>query len=282
MAEQLIDDPMFDYKLYRFGRSRQVFRGPQPDLRGKYVSFLGGSSTFGRYVDVPYSQIIGQELSITALNLGSEGAGPGFFLSDPEVLRTASSSTVCVVHAMCATALSNRMFSVRPRRNRRIHAVSDLLIGIYPEVDFHRFSFVNALLRHLEAIDDNRFKLVMNEMKNAWIGRTQTLLSSLECKTVLLWFSQRAPEDPEHDPEDPANYPHCVDRAMIDAVKGAADGYVECVTSVGLPQDLTVDGNAVLFKPSGEPINHNNSFPSPHMHQAAAELLIPEIRRVLG
>ena len=69
---------------------------------------------------------------------------------------------------------------------------------------------------------------------------------------------------------------------MIDAVKSIADGYVECTTSVGLPQDLTIDGKTILYRPSGEPITQNHDFPSPEMHQAAADALKPELQRVLS
>ncbi|MGB0499498.1 MAG: DUF6473 family protein, partial [Rubricella sp.] len=31
---------------YRFGRTRQIFRMPMPDLRQPYVACLGGSETF--------------------------------------------------------------------------------------------------------------------------------------------------------------------------------------------------------------------------------------------
>ncbi len=281
MAVQQIDDPLFDYRPYRYGRSRQVFRGPMPDLRGPYLSLIGGSGTFGRFADRPYPELLGASLGRPALNLGTDGAGPGFFLSDPEVLRTASESAVCVVQAMCATAVSNRMFTIRPRRNARIHAVSDLLVGIFPEVDFERFAFVPALVKHLRNVDEQRFRLVANEMKNAWIGRTQTLLATIEAPTILFWFSQRAPEDGSADFTDTTNYPHLVDRAMIDAVRTAADGYAECVTDEGLPQDLRVDGKTVLFRPSGDPIDQNHEFPSPEMHMRAAEALEPEIRRFL-
>lgn len=282
MAEHQIDDPLFDYKLYRFGRSRQLFRGPQPDLRGRFLSFIGSSSTFGRFNDDPFPDLIGDDLDIKVLNLGTDGAGPGFFLGDPEVLRVASDSNVCVVQVMCPIALSNRMFTVRPRRNMRIHAVSDLLIGIYPEVEFDRFSFVHAMLKHLQALDENRFKLLINEMKNAWIGRMQTLLTTIETKTILMWFSQRSPDDHGAEAGGPELYPHFVDRAMLDAVRPTADGYVECTTRAGMPQDLRIDGKTVLFRPSGEPIDENREFPSPEMHHDAADALTPEIERLLG
>lgn len=283
MAEYSIDDPLFDYKVYRFGRSRQIFRGPQADLRGRYVCFVGASHTFGRFADYPFPALVGARLEMKTLNLGAEGAGPGFFLADPDVLRAASDAPVCVVQAMCATAISNRMFTVRPRRNLRLHAVSELLRGIYPDVDFDRFAFVRPMLRHLHGLDPMRFRMVENEMKNAWIGRTQTLLNAIETRTVLFWFAQRAPDEvvPEDDPEVSA-YPLFVDRAMVETVRGAADGYVEVVSRRGLPQDLRLDGRAVLHKPSGEPIVQNREFPSPEMHLDAAEALGPEIRRLLA
>ncbi|MEM7210398.1 MAG: DUF6473 family protein [Pseudomonadota bacterium] len=284
MAEHQIDDPLFDYKIYRFGRTRQVFRGPQPDLRGRYFAFIGGSSTFGRYAEMPYPDLIGQETGQTVLNLGTDGAGPGFFLGDPEVLRTAMDAELTVVQVMCATATSNRMFAVRPRRNLRLHTISDLLAGIYPEVDFSRFSFTKGMLKHLYTLDETRFKLVANEMKNAWIGRMQTLLSTIETKTLLFYMSERDPDNmstPSGDITD-MKYPQFVDRAMLDAVKPAADGYMECITSDGLPQDLRVDGHPVLFRPSGEPINENFEFASPEMHQAAAQALLPEIERLVN
>ena len=282
MSEHQIDDPLFDYKVYRFGRSRQIFRGPQPDLRGRYLAFIGGSNTFGRYNDTPYPDLIGERTGQTILNLGTDGAGPGFFLGDPEVLRTAMDAELTVVQVMCASSTANRMFAVRPRRNLRLHTISDLLAGIYPEVDFSRFSFTKGMLKHLHALDASRFKLVANEMKNAWIGRMQTLLSTIETKTLLFYMSERDPDDvspPSGDITD-MKYPQFVDRAMLDAVKPAADAYVECITSAGMPQDLRVDGHAVLFRPSGEPINENSEFASPEMHTAAAEALMPEIERL--
>lgn len=284
MSEHQIDDPLFDYKVYRFGRSRQIFRGPQPDLRGRYLGFVGGSSTFGRYTETPYPDLIGQSTGQTVLNLGTDGAGPGFFLGDPEVLRSAMDAELTIVQVMCATATSNRMFAVRPRRNPRLHTISDLLAGIYPEVDFSRFSFTKAMLKYLHALDETRFKLISNEMKNAWIGRMQTLLSTIETKTLLFYMSERDPDDMSTSTGDITDmkYPQFVDRAMLDAVKPAADGYVECITSAGLPQDLRVDGRAVLFRPSGEPINENHEFASPQMHAAAAEALIPEISRLIS
>ena len=281
MTEHRIDDPLFDYKLYRFGATRQLFRGPEAKLSGSYIACLGGSGTFGRFSSQPFPDLVGEAVGMRAVNFGTEGAGPGFFLADSELLAAASGAKVCILQAMPASAISNRMFSVRPRRNRRLHKVSDMLSGLYPEVDFSSFAFVRAMLRNLSALDENRYRLVLNEMRNAWIARTQTLLTTIQSPTVLLWFSQRTPEDPGSEPLEETCYPNHVDREMIEAVKPRADGYVECVSDAGMPQDLRVDGVPVLFKPSGAPIEENHEFPSPEMHKAAAAALAPEIERLL-
>lgn len=283
MSQYGIDDPLFDYKIYRFGRSRQIFRGPQPNLRGKYLAFIGSSYTFGRYVDEPYPDLVAREMDVPMVNFGTDGAGAGFFLSDPEVRNAASDAHICVVQVMSATAVSNRMFTVRPRRNARLHQVSDLLLGIYPEVDFERFAFTKPMLRHLRELDEQRFRLVVNEMKNAWIGRVQTLLASIECKTILFWFSQRSPDELDTEDAKPtgSGYPFYVDGAMLETLKPSADAFVECVTTEGLPQDLRVDGRTVLYRPTGAPIDENRDLPSPEMHAAAAVSLLPTITKLM-
>ncbi|MEM7424271.1 MAG: DUF6473 family protein [Pseudomonadota bacterium] len=265
MADIQIDNPLFDYNVYRFGRSRQLFRGPQPDLRGRYLAFLGGSSTFGRYVDAPFPSLVGEDSGVNVANLGADGAGPGFFMNDPEVMNVASDASLTIVQVMCTAANSNRRFLVRPRRNIRLQAVSVLLTGIYPEVDFGAFAYTKAMLKFLHNQDRARFRLVVNEMRNAWIGRMQSLLSSIETKTLLFWFSERDPDDHTTDSDDPTDmkYPLFVDQAMIDAIMPAADGFVSCVTRSGLPHDLRVDGKTVLYRPSGAPINENVEYPSP-------------------
>ncbi len=278
------DAALFDYQVYRFGRSRQVFRGPKPDLRGKYVAILGASHTFGRFADEPYPTLLSEELGLPCLNLGTEGGGPGFFVSDPEIVKTASEAEVCVIQVMSARNLSNRMYTVRPRRNARIHAVSDLLRGIYPEVEFDRFAFVRVMLDHLRRTDPGRFRLVENEMRNAWLGRMRSLITMITAKTVLFWFSQREPGDEAEDPAEPGStkYPYFVDQAMLDSVAPMADAFVKVVSSDGLPMDLTRDGDPVLFKSSGVPIETNLKYPSPTMHRQAADALLPEIERLLG
>lgn len=277
------DSPLFDYQVYRFGEKQQLYRGPVPDLRGRYIAYLGATATFGRFVERPFAQVVAEETGLAALNLGADGAGPGFFLQDADVLQLVEGAALCVLEVMGADAISNRMYSVRPRRNARLHTVSDLLRGIYPELDLDDIGQVSRLLAVLSQVDEQRFRLVENEIKNAWIGRTLTLIGTLTVPVILLWLSERQPGEAVMDEAEPhfLKAPHFVDAAMVEAATTAADGYAECVSAEGLPQDLTRSGEPVLFRASGQPILANLRYPSPEMHARAAERLVPEVERLL-
>lgn len=278
------DAAVFDYRTFRLGRGRQHFRGPKPDLQRPYVAVLGSGPSFGRFVAEPYPLLLQRALQLPVLNLGADQAGPGFFLQDPDLMRVASRAKVCIVQAMSARALSNRLYTVRPRRNMRLHAVSPLLRGLYPEVDFDGFAMVRPLLAALMDRDGDRLAIVETELRNAWVGRMQTLLAAIEAPTVLFWFSERAPDDlrPMDSEAGLMKYPHYVDRAMLDAVRSGAADTLECVTGAGLPQDLTEAGEPRLFTPTGRPILRNDTLPSPEMHAAAAAALAPAVSALLS
>lgn len=277
------DDPLFDYDTYLFGRTHQVFRGPMPDLRHPYIVCLGSSHTFGRFTNYPFSSMVEQDVGKPVINFGTEGVGPGFFISDPDILHVANGAKLVIIEAMSARPLSNRMYMVRARRNERLAKPSSLLRGLYPDVDFRQFSGVAGMLDVLYETDPERFRLLENEMQNAWIGRMQSLLNEIVVPKILFWFAEREPDQtPGRDaPPKAWGYPHFVDGAMIDSVRMMTDRYVECISSEGLPQDLTQSGKPVLFQPTGRAITTNRALPSPEMHLLAADELRPAISRLL-
>ncbi|MEM7178088.1 MAG: DUF6473 family protein, partial [Pseudomonadota bacterium] len=269
------DDPLFDYDPYPFGRRQQFFRGPVPDLRNPYIVCLGATHTFGRFTSAPFPSLIARGLGRSVVNFGIDGAGPGLFLADAEMIHVASGADLCIVEVMSARAISNRMFTVHQNRNERLVEVSDLLKGLYPDVEISAFQRVKGMLRALERKDPDRFRLVHNEMRNAWIARMQALLNEIECPKILLWFAGHAPPDMSGVVVENGGGPHpaFVDGAMLDAVEGNHDLYVESASRRGLPQDLTRGGEPILFRPAGKPIARNTELPSPEMHAEAAALL---------
>ena len=208
-------------------------------------------------------------------NLGTAGAGPGFFLRDSMALEAASNAEVCVIQVMSARSLSNRMFQVRPKKNAQLSAVSKALSDLFPHVDFETFSYAHNMLNQIAEENPAKFIEVERELKTAWVARTRLMLESIHTKKILFWFSERAPnEEPaKSDRTSILKYPHYVDQAMLDAVTPFVDKVVYCISDEGLPQSLLIDGEAVLQSPFGMPVRENRYYPSPEMHQQAAEVL---------
>jgi hypothetical protein len=77
---------------------------------------------------------------------------------------------------------------------------------------------------------------------------------------------------------------------MVAGLTPRCDAYVECVTRRGLPQRLvdregkptTVMHSYNLLNPEVRTETHNNYYPSPEMHEDAANALEPICRRLLG
>ena len=202
-----------EVELYRFGRSKQVFRGPKPDLGHPYITFIGGSEPFGKFVLEPFPKLVEKQIGRTCVNLGTPGAGPGFFLKDPVVLETCSKSETCIIQVMGAAPLSNRMYSVFPRRNMRLRGVSGVLRSLYPQVDFSKFRYVAAMNRYLKAEDSEAYKVVLAEQRSAWMARMFELLQDIETTKILLWIR----------PEGGSDLEHSVTQEMVDVLSSHVD-----------------------------------------------------------
>lgn len=284
MTYQKPDEAYINYKVYRWGRLEQIFRGPPADLSKPYVACLGSAQTFGRYVRDPFPSLVASALGVEVANFGTGGAGPGLFLRDSALMEAASNAKVCVIQVMSARSLSNRLFRVKANRNAQIDAVSKALEDLFPHVDFDTFTYAHNMLNKMAETDPDKFLDVEEEMRAAWTARTRTLLQSIEAPKILFWLSERSPDD-QHEAETgqpELKYPQFVDREMIEAVSPFADAYVECVSSAGLPQSLLVGGQAVLQTPYGAPVTENRYYPSPEMHALAARMLSPVISDFMG
>ena len=141
-----------DYALCRYGTSKLLFRGPLRRTSSPYVVFVGGTQTFGRYVETPFPALVELSSGVPCINFGLQNAGLDVFLHDAEVMKIAAGGHVTVVQVLGAHNMSNRYYSVHPRRNDRFIAPSKLLCSIYPEVDFAEFHFTRHLLEALKQV----------------------------------------------------------------------------------------------------------------------------------
>lgn len=134
-------------------------------------------------------------------------------------------------------------------------------------------------------------KKIVAETRQAYVTAMTQMLDAIKPPKVLLWFSVRTPEYQEQWESSIWNlwgeFPHMVNREMVERIRTHADDYVESISRRGLPQKLfDRNGNPTSFKPffpaPGEvERTENRYYPSPEMHEEAAALLIPVCRKIL-
>ena len=274
MAFVRMGDGGLDYFPCQYGASRLMFRGPQRDLTREYIAVLGGSESFGRFVSSPYPALIEEALGLPVANLACQNAGADVYLSDPATLEVATGAHLAVVQVTGAQNLTNRFYTVHPRRNDRFIAASPLLRSMYREVDFTEIHFTRHLVQVLASKGEDRFAPIAEELKALWVHRMTALLDRMPRRVVLLWMADRPPG--AEAGVGMISVPWLVDRAMVDALRALTADYVEVVRSV----EARAEGvEAMLFTPMDDPAAMG--LPGAGAHQEAAMALLPVINRLL-
>lgn len=197
MKHENIEGAGLTYAPCRYGMSRILFRGPKRRLDTPYVAFVGGTETFGKFIDRPFPALIEREIGRTCVNFGTVNGGVDAFVNDPTIMAACHDAQLTVVQIMGANFLSNRFYSVHPRRNDRFLRASTVLQAIYSDVDFSDFTFTRHMLGRLLELSPERFDIVVHELREAWIARMRNMLGQIGPKSVLLWFGR---EEMSNDP----------------------------------------------------------------------------------
>ena len=296
---QTEDINLIDYELYDFEDLK--LRGPKSDYANytRYISYIGAAQTFGRYCQHPFPHLIGNKLKIGTLNFGRGGAGPVSFLEKPIYLDYVNRSKLVIIQIMSARSISNSIFE----------ALKGSSMGFrLPDRQKMRSEEVFRKLFNGQDPRGKDSKFVFNlirETRQNYLNATLELLQAITVPKVLFWFSVRSPEQCEelswwnyvmrrasnqknsikqvflripslrnYTSHPAGEFPHFVNREMVEAMKSASDFYVECSYSEGLPQ--------LMYKSKGKVARENKYYPSPEMHQEAAKLLIPVCQKILA
>ena len=222
MADETVLRDDADQPAAGYDGSRLSFRGPRHPLGGRHVVFLGGCATHGGPLEAPFPALLEAELGEACVNFGIAQASAEAFLLDPVVERACREVLVTVVEVMGAANLSNRLYTVHPRRNDRFLRPSAALRAIYPDVDFAEICFTRHLLLALHEADAERFDVVREELRIAWAARMGALLERTGPQVLLLWPQAReAGEGPLG--ADPV----FVTRDMVEELRPLVGGIVE-------------------------------------------------------
>jgi hypothetical protein len=265
-----------DYLPCRYGTSKLLFRGPKRDLSEPYVAFIGTTETYGKFIDAPFPNLVEEELGISCVNFGQCTAGVDAFAADSFVIKASSDAEITVIQIMGAQNMTNRFYSVHPRRNDRFLSAASILQTIYREVDFAEFNFNRHMLSHLMALSPVRFATVRQELQDAWLARMQFLLSQIKGKTILLWMSAQAPCRWDEDcTGDLGGEPLFITREMVDKIIPNATAYVEVVASSRARAE-GVDG--MVFSEMDGPAAAE--MLGPIAHREVAEALVIAIEQI--
>ncbi|GLT09028.1 DUF6473 family protein [Sulfitobacter porphyrae] len=270
MTYDVLGPGALDYQPCRYASSKLMFRGPQRNLQEPYIAFLGGTKTYGRFIERPFPALVEEGLRKPCVNFGLPNAGIDAFTLDPFVIDAAARADAVVVQVMGAQNMSNRFYTVHPRRNDRFVGPSPLLQTIYPEVDFADFHFTRHMLGHLHQVSPERFAAVRRELQRAWVARMKLLLGHAGRKCVLLWFSDHAPaEDDGEGMERCGAGPLFITRMMLEQVAADATDLVEVVASAAAVQKGT---EGMIFSPLEEMAAAQMLGPQAH-EECAARLI---------
>jgi hypothetical protein len=268
-------DGALDYFPCHYGSSKLTFRGPRRDLSGEYLAMLGGTETYGRFVIAPFPALVEEHLGVPVANLACQNAGPDVYLADRATLDVAAEAHLAVVQLGGAQNMTNRYYTVHPRRNDRFIAATPLLRSIYRDVDFTEIHFTRHLMLVLAAKGAERFAPIAAELKGLWVQRMKAVLQRLPQRRVLLWTADHLPPEPgQGDGLD--RPPFLIDSQMIAALLPHASAYVEHVSSAAA---LAEGVQSMRFSPTEEAVAQG--LPGGAVHQEAAQALIPVVDRLL-
>lgn len=219
-----------NYQMCRYAGAKIMSRGPLRDPGRDYVAFIGGADTFGQFVPTAFPDLVERQTGQTCLNLGSPNAGIDAFLSDPSLMGLCARARMTVIQITGTQYMSNRFFTVDPRRNNRFIRASKLLKAIYFDVDFSRFETTDDMLAALASAAPDRLHLVRAEMQTAWVARMRSLIAAVDGPVILLWAADHPPAEAGQI-AGTCRAPLFVNRPMLKALKGEDVQLVQVVAS---------------------------------------------------
>lgn len=261
---------LIEYSFCDYGTSKAIFRGPEAEIGNRTVSFIGAAETFGRFVLQPFPQVFGSITGRPAANLGQISAGIDRFILNSDIVNICQRSAITVVQVMGAQNMSNRMYSVHPRRNDRFIRPSALIQTIFNDIEFTDFNFNQHMLSTLKAQAPDRFPIVVQELQAAWLARMRMMLSQIGGDIILLWIPCRAAE------ANPLGKgPLFITEGMIDELRPALTTVVRPKFAPDVPDRLS-DG--LIYSPFDQAAAELAMTQS--QHDFVADLLIEAINNI--
>jgi len=262
-----------DYQSVSYPGSMAEFRGPAADLTKKQVVCVGGTETFGRFIQHPFSELLSATVGRPVANLGAMNAGLELILNDAAINTAISHADHVVLQITGAHLMTNRFYRVHPRRNDRFLRASSALSTVYRSTDFTEFHFVRHMLSVLSVDSAERFAIVMRELQEAWVARMKAFIGRVDVPVHLLWLSLLPPAERRADLENGTD-PLFITEAMLNEVAAVASTLTVCTAS---EEELAMQTHGMFFSP--REVAAAKVLPGPTQHDRAADMLAEIIAR---
>lgn len=267
MAFEYLGQSALNYYPCRYGASKILFRGPEKSLTENYCAVIGGSETYGKFTDEPFPRLLEKLTGRSFVNLGCMNAGIDAFANDDAVMDICNKAETTIVQLTGAQNVSNKYYTVHPRRNDRFLEASDRLRALYKKVDFTEIHFTGHLLNVLEKSSPRQFKSIRKELRIHWVSLMKTMLERIGGKIILLWISEHDPDEQQHLDRHWGD-PVFLNRDMLDQLSGLVAGVVEIVAT---PDEISAGHKRMYFSKMEEPAARQ--MLGPVVQQAAAREL---------
>ena len=278
MKQETIETGDLSYSPCRYGNSRTLFRGPRRRLDRPYIACIGGTETYGKFIAKPFPALVEKVMRQPCVNFGCVNGGIDAFVNDPTIMGICKEADMTIVQVMGANYLSNRFYSVHPRRNDRFLRASTVLQAIYNEVDFSEFSFTRHMLSSLHSRSPERFDIVVNELRQAWIARMKNMLSQIGPRSILFWFSEDELSDrdwSEH-PNQLQTDPLFITASMMEELRPMVKDIVVANPS----EEALAKGTEGMYFPESQESVASEML-GVDCHREASAALIPSLREHL-
>jgi hypothetical protein len=282
------DAGFIDYEYWPvFEKPKYLARGPRlnsDDLKkGNYFSVVGAAETVGVHAAKPYGALLGQRLQIPYLNLANGGASIEFF-NQPKLIKivdTINRGKFLVVTLMSARQISNSLFKSKNGLTKCVYNNQEIRADDVWKLIVEEYWEKKHILEN-----------TVSEIRESYVNEYVRFLKKIRVPVVLFYFSQREPRySINWRVKDVRSiwggkFPHLVNDAAINKILSISDVYyVKCVSGRGIPYQLkNQTGNAkAQWNPSlKKMVMLHFYYPSPEMHEDAAEVLVPVCKAILS
>lgn len=303
---QLRDHEVVDYHMWQLPGTELWFRGPKKNLRPKsYVACVGAAQTFGCLCERPFPLLLEERLNIPVLNLGYGGAGPAFFYSHKELHKVVNDAAFVIVQVLSGRSADNSLFEsngleylTRRADGARLSAHQAWEQAVTADTlrcpDYLPQKLCGLVARANRCISRIRTRRLVNETLANYQMFFELFLKSVTPPKILFWFSRRHPNyrrDFRSGAGVLGEFPQLVDGLVLRKLAPLTWRYVECVTSRGTPHQLRsrFTGLPAAVDPAkdrpdlgGTLIALDAYYPSPEMHEDAAQALEPHCNELLS